>query len=309
MAANGYLQSDYEFDVNMLVDPIRKATLARKIATIQTVLGISQDTVKLDTVAESFAINIESDPVNVPKSAVGLTRATYHVPVLDTMLGYGVDELQRINSSKLPYNGRVARAGTDFAKYEDIMLLGASVLQDGVASADYTPLAASGNYTAASTELNVSTYALGVSTLAGLIKQLITSYGNIKGYDLNLIMTPDVYGTALGVLNTNGDRHLIDEMVAMLQNAGSANSNIYVSHYLGGSMSKGTDGRIDITTGSTNAMLLLNNPIVFGVLASPFAQRLSVDNIDGVKVVLLERYFPFVFKTSGIIYSATVVLS
>lgn len=309
MTIQSILEQDYEFDVDMLIEPIQKATLARLVAQVRTELRIEQDTIKLSTLAEDFNLNIESDPVNIPKSEVGLTRQTYHVPVIDTMLSYYIEELLRMEGTKLPYNERVAKAGKYFARVEDVMLFGSNVFQDGVPIADYTPLAASGNYTPATSQFDISTYEKGITTFAEMLKQLVTTYGNLKGYDINFIVTPDVYGTMLGNINLNSDRHLFDELLKMLRNVGSNNSNIYVSHYLGATLSKSKLGDVTITENNTNAMLLLNDIETFMILASPFDKRKETSEINGIDVALIERWFPFVFKNSGIIYSDTVVLS
>ena len=299
------LDNEYTFDTGMLVEPIRQETVARKLIAFNTSLPVSGKELDIESFIEDVIINVGLDPGQARKMAFEMKKNTYKIPYISVALSYNRHQLARISGSKLPYNARVAAAGNYFAKVEDAFIYASTFtgFQDDMS--EFKSLTKTGSYTAASSDLDLTSYTTARSTLVGMLEQLITTFGNLKSYEIVLVVTNDVLARMFKITNTYDGEDIYDMSNRVLKNIGAPNSRVVNAPYLGGTLTK-TDEGLTPATGSTNALLYINSKKYWDVYTSPFEAPTSQDPITGVEVEIGERIFPYVFKSEALIYSSNV---
>ena len=251
---------------------------------------------------DDFNLAYSMDPNDSPRSEQALTKTPTNVPVIHGVLGWGYDELKRIDRTKLGTDERIRNAVNNMAlEEESICLTGASE------DVTVTSVSTTGtNSTAAGTELNTVDINTIHSTLIGLINQLIDGNIDPKRQPLKLVVTPDVWKNALGRLNTDQNQNGIQFIQKVLQDMGGPGSSIHMSKYLGGVRAK-TAKKIGYTAGTSNACLFAVNSQYYEVQTSQIDIRSDgLSKVSGLHYQYLERFIPIYKEKKGIIYSATV---
>lgn len=303
-----YPQEDaIELTEDELIIPLRDNSVIRNkgIYPVKTIAEPEDLIAYYWKVVDDFNLGYTLEPYDSPLSHQGLTKTSVNLPVIHGKLHFGYDELKRINRSMLTTDQRtVASVANMGLKEEYISLAGSSGPDYVVTSVSTTGT----NSTAAVAELNVTTIDLIASTLSGMIGQLID--GNIMPdrYPLKLVVTPDVYKVAMGVLDVNDKITGVEFIENMLNKHGGAGSGLIMSKYLGGTSTKNAKKDPAVTAGTTNACLYAVSTQFYEIIASPIDIRSDgISKVNGLDYQFLERFIPVYKEKKGIIYSGTVV--
>ena len=217
-------------------------------------------------------------------------------------LGWGYDELRRIDRTRLTTDDRIRNAVANMALEEQSICLTGTSGDVTVTSVSTTGT----NSTAASAEFNTGSFALIHSTLTGLIGQLIDGNIDPKQHPLKFVVTNDVYKNALGRLNTDQNMNGVQFINKILNDLGGPGSELIMTPYLSGTRST-TGKKISYTAGSSNACLFAVDSQFYEVVASPIDIRTDgLSKVKGLHYQYLERWVPIYKEKKAIIYSGTV---
>jgi hypothetical protein len=163
------------------------------------------------------------------------------------------------------------------------------------------------NSTTASNALNVTTWDLILSSLTNQIYELKDSQEQLgERYPINLIISRDVRTVAAAVQDTNDSFGGLVAIQNILRDHGNG-GQLYTSKYLGGSVSRGGDGKATVTSGTVQSLLYLNSPEIVGYIDSSLVTRQDMYNIKGLESQLLQRYLPVVKDATGVLESTAVI--
>ena len=295
-----------KFDSGLLVKAVLADSAGKELTTVVRSLSPQDQEVTVETLTNDIMVTIGLDPWQARKAAHAIVRNKFVVPVLTAEIQFDHDSYQRVNKTKNPVQALIADVAIQFADREDALILGATDVTIG----DNEGIANASNHTAMSTALNCSTYALGNSTMAGAIGQMVDGMkGMVRKHPLIMCMTPDVENAAAGVQNTNSDKTVLQAWDEQLKLRGGPGSGILVADNLGATATF-VDGLLEITTTTLNVALVLVTPKVMSTFASAYEQRLRPYNsADGYYNKVVERWLHLVHDSNGIIYHSTAVLS
>lgn len=285
-----YLPDSYTFDTEMVIEPIRKASVLRTLGIpIKSVLKSTEKQVVIDTITDDPKIGIAPEPFVGVRSTNQITQATKKVPIWSAPLSYPWDELERIDSSILPFNARVGIVGTYLAKYEQAHAFAYSTA--GVRDSDSIPFVQGG------TAVTTLDLASGDDAIAGLreeIAVLTTRYGSLKNRPLILAFNNVAYSIAMKLVSSKTDKTFLQMALEDLLLHGGAGSGFVVIQELGNALTV-DDDIVIITDSTTETMaLFLVDANHFEIYASAIDVRSKpVNTLEGLKMNIVERWMPF----------------
>jgi hypothetical protein len=291
------LSEDYQVEQDMITRPIYERNIIR-----QGLFPIYQEADVSDKQSIHYA---QLDDLNwaylmepmAPRMDVGVTPVTTDVPVIGSELSYSVDELRRINGSKIPYGDRVRVMQENLIKAELAICL-AGTTQTGMTHVVSSVSTTGTNSTACSANATVTDFQ----------GDLIDNFDTIGDYPLYLVMTNDVYKVIRGVTNTYYEGNLLDEYIRRLRSVHPA-SGVFSTNYLGGTVTAAA-GKVSLSTdGTTNMCLFQHTPQHYGVQTSPLDVRADSNPLHGLTAWFLERFRPIYKEKKAIIYDSTVTIA
>jgi hypothetical protein len=254
---------NFEFDLAALRQAFLQPSVVRSFQPIE-IVPQNELTAYYYEMLDDAAVTIShGDAHAIPRSEFGTSRASISIPHVASQLAYTRQDLDRLSGDKLPFGDRETRLGQHFSVWEDAMCI--------IGKADLGILGASTTngttHTNASTQLDLTTQVTALTTMQGLIDQLISGLGGaaVRANPMVLEVTNDVMSRLNSGISTNTDKVLKDYLLEMMQTYGTA--QIVQSDYLGGSFTY-ADNRVTVTNGTTNAMLHLINPMYAKLLTS-----------------------------------------
>lgn len=305
MAGDDYqiLKGDYRIETAQLITPIYNTSKVASYFPIIRDLKAHSKSVRYFTQTDDrqYRYNMETDSA---LSHHGITPTDTPTPVISTNYHWGVDELARINDSKLPADGRLSIGRQTLIDAEEtIALTGATVALNDVAT---TTVDTTGtNSVAATTAFNVTTHALAISTFEGMIGQLIDGLEEVVD-PLAFVVNPDIYKKIRGLVNANTDLRTLNELNERMREINSASPGVIPSKFLTATVARAGPGKFTITAGSKNACLFNINPQYYRIHASPITTRSALHEIQGLHVQQLERWRTVFIKKEAIIYEDVV---
>lgn len=319
---NEYFEENIEIDSGKLLKAVLKESAGKQLTTIVRSLSPQDQQVTVEELTNDIKISIGLDPFQARKVAHALKRNKFVVPVHSAEIQFNHDDYQRINKTKNPVSALIADVSIEFSDIEDAYILTATDVTIG----DNEGIMESGKFSDADTELNVSTYSLGLSSLAGLIGQAVKGNsagddgggmkGEVRKNPLILVITPIVESLAAGVFNSTsgGDRSILEAWDSMLKMRGGPGSGILVAERLGCSIDFSDPSAQVVTNADESsvgrAALVVVTPKVMGTWASAFDQRPRPYNkADGYYNKVVERWLNLIHDIKGIIASHAVVLA
>ena len=252
------------------------------------------------------------------RSKFGTQGIVLNTPGIEDGLMYSHYELEGIQGDVLKQDERQRLLAQYFHEAEDrIFFAGpdpgvgtaANMAITNLATKAVIDAAVPGTYgsTTATAELDLTSVVTAATTLAGMIGQIRTAFGpNLKANALKLVVTGDVINRIDGYLDANVDRTLVSTITDMLNHAGAnGGGEILSTNMLGATLDYDT-GEIEVTDGSTNAMLMWIAPGFTEVQTSPLIQRSDMNDIDGLRINIEEKYVPVFKNPLANVYSAAV---
>jgi len=304
-----YLIDAVEIDSGLLVKAVFQESAGKQLTgSLNRSVGVEEQQIKVETLTNDIKLSIGIDPLKARKASHRLTRATFTIPVLTAEIQWQHDAYLRVNKTKNPSQALVADVAREMGDMEDAFILTATDVTIG----DNEGLFQSGNFTAATAELDLGTYAEGILTLSNMFGQLVSGMkGEVRKNAVVLVITPTVESIMAGVVSTNDGTSLLTGAEVMLKQRGGAGSGILVAERLGCAIDF-VDGVLTITNAVESsvgrAALVLVSPKVMTTHASIYDQRIRPYNkVDGYYNKVVERYLNLIHNAEGIIGSVAVV--
>lgn len=285
-----YLPDSYTFDTEMVIEPIRKASVLRTLGIpIKTVLKSTEKQVVIDTIVDDPKIGIAPEPFVGVRSTNQITQATKKVPIWSAPLSYPWDELERIDSSVLPFNQRVGIVGTYLAQYEQAHAFASTTV--GVRDSDSIAFVEGG------TAVTTLTLASGDAAIAGLrseIGVLTSRYGSLKNRPLILALNNVAYAVAVALVSSKTDKTFLQMAKEELELQGGPGSGFVVIAELACALTV-SDDIVTITNNVNESMaLFLVDANHFEIYASAIDTRSKpVNTLEGLNMNIVERWMPF----------------
>ena len=299
MASGEYLLDDAKFNVQQLIEPIRKASVIRKVAPIQTVIDPSDNQVEIDTLTDDFHITMDLEVTQEKRSSQYLTQNSYTVGLIQGLLQYDWDTFQRIQNSKQPVSKRVMDLGTHIADHEDAFALAVSTT--GLRDGDAKPLLENGTSTAFLTD----SYANLKSSMATYIGTLAGTFGNLKKYPLKFVYNTAFLQEVLGLSNATTDDDGIMYLDRQLKMYGGMGSEAIHSERVGCAITVAQD-EITITNEADPTCAIMvydrSNYSVYNSVLDPRPGAGGTNKDTGYKNKIIEKWFPFVHRATSILY-------
>jgi hypothetical protein len=284
------------------------------MSKVRTIFPIIQD-LKAESLQVRYYTEEDDIPYHVGQEVgynlghVGYNYTDKDTVVLNGNLHYGFDEMQRIQSSSIPVDGRLLAVRNKIIEGEQrIGLYGVTVALDKVkaqTSVDDT----TNNTTAWTTTFNVTTHALAISTFESAVGQLIDGLEELKD-PLALVVNPDVYKLLRGLTNANTDLRTIDELNARMREIHPASPGVIQSKFLTCTIADDGGLRHTVTAGTSNACLFNINPQYYRIHTSPmFTRTDGLSSLNGQHFIVGERFTPVYIKKEAIIYEDAVTIA
>lgn len=298
MAAGEYLEDEAMFTLDRLIEPIRKSSISRMVVPYQTTLNPSDNQAEITTVEDDFNIIIDLEVTQNKRSHQYVNRNTYTVPVIEGLLQYTHDELQRIQQSGKPIQSRINDLGNYWADRLDAMSFAASTT--GVRDGDHQALVENGT----SVAFDMSSYANFKSSVGTYIGTVADTFGNLADYPLLFVYNTQFLQTALGLTNSTSDREAMEYLDAALMKHGAPGSMSMHSERLGCALTT-SSMELTITNEADEACaLFVRSPNNYGGWDSPLDPRLDtpVNKNKGYKNTIVQRVINRVHKAGSILY-------
>lgn len=308
-----------QVDQSAIRQNIIQGGIARRVAAHPISLKGSSETykwlVRNDKTFLRYASNFDKTRY---RSKFGTQGVVLETPGIEDGLQYKHYELEAVNSDVLPQDERQRLLAQYFAEAEDRIFFAGP--DPGVGTARNMALtnkatkavidaANPGTYasTTAAAELDLTTIITAANTLSGMIGQVRTAFGaNLKANALKLVVTGDVANRIEGHLDASVDRNLNDVILGMLNAAGATGGGeILATDMLGATLDYNT-GEIEVTNGTTNACLMWIGSGFTEVQTSDLIQRSDMNDIDGLRINIEEKYVPVFKNPLANVYSDTV---
>ncbi|MCK5616033.1 hypothetical protein KAR91_79960 [Candidatus Pacearchaeota archaeon] len=308
-----------QVDTANIRDNIIQGGIARRVAAHPVSLKGSSETfkwlVRNDKTFLRYASNFDRTRYRSKFGTQGIVLPT---PGIEDGLMYTHYELEGVQGDILPLDDRQRLLASYFAEAEDRIFFAGP--DPGIGSAgnmSITNLASAatingavpGTYgsTTATAELDLNTVVTTAATLGGMIGQIRTAFGpNLKANALKLVVTGDVIDSIDGAVDSATTRTYHDVIVDALNRAGAdGGGEILATNMLGAALDFDTS-EIEVTAGTTNAMLMWIGSGFAEVQTSALAQRRDENDIDGLRIAIEEKYVPVFKNPLAHVYSATV---
>jgi len=300
-----YLESDYTIDVDALIKPIYDTSNVwkcfREIQDLKSHSLQARYYTQEDDV--QYRYNMETEEA---LSHVGYTTTDVATPVISANMHWTWDELQRINDSKLPMDGRVAVMQQIFIQAQErIAFSGSTVALDDILVASVNT-AGTGSTAWGATAYNVTSHALALSTFEAGLGQIIDGIGELKD-PLAFVIQPTEYKLLRGLVNANTDLRAIEELNRRMKEINPASPGVVLSKYLNCTVTRDHPGKYTITAGDDEVCLFNINKNHYSIHTSPIEIRESeITKLNGYHIQLLQRFRPVFQNITGIIYEAAV---
>lgn len=308
-----------QVDTGNIRDNIIQGGVARAVSAHPITLKGSSETfkwlVRNDKVYLRYASNFDKTRY---RSKFGTRGVVLNTPGIEDGLMYAHYELEGVQGDILPLDDRQRLLASYFAEAEDRIYfagpdpgIGSSknMAITNLATKATIDAAVPGTYgsTTATTQLDLTTILTAADTLAKMIGQVRTAFGpNLKANALKLVVTGDVINRIDGAIDAGVDRTMHNTILEMLNQAGaSGGGEILATNMLGATLDYNAN-EIEITDGTTNAVLMWIGPGFSEVQTSPLAQRQDQNDIDGLRINIEEKYVPVFKNPLAHVYSATV---
>ena len=311
--------SRLQVSTDSIRDNIIQGGIARAVSAHPATLKGSSETfkwlVRNDKVFLRYSSNFDKTRY---RSKFGTQGVVLNTPGIEDGLMYQHYELEGVQGDILPLDDRQRLLATYFAEAEDRIYFAGP--DPGVGSSanmaitnDATKAtidgAVPGTYgsTTAATQLDINTVVTTADTLGKMIGQVRTAFGpNLKANALKLVVSGDVINTIDGNIDAATTRTFHDVIVDALNNAGAVGGGeILATNMLGATLDYNAN-EIEITDGTTNAMLMWIGAGFSEVQTSSLFQRRDQNDIDGLRINIEEKYVPVFKNPLAHIYSDTV---
>ncbi len=311
--------SSLQVDNASIRQNIIQGGVARSVAAHPITLKGSSETykwlVRNDKTYLRYASNFDKVRYRSKFGTQGIVLGT---PGIEDGLKYEHYELEGVQGDILKQDERQRLLAQYFAEAEDrIFFAGpdpgvgtsANMAITNDATKAVIDAAVPGTYgsTTAVAHLDLTTDVTAGTTLAGMIGQVRTAFGpNLKANALKLVVSGDVINRIDGYMSANVDRTLHAVLTDMLNHAGAnGGGEILATNMLGGSLDYDT-GEIEVTDGTVSAMLMWIAPGFTEVQTSALIQRSDVNDIDGLRINIEEKYVPVFKNPLANVWSDTV---
>jgi hypothetical protein len=303
-------------DTDKIRDNIITGGLARKVANHEMILKGSSGRYKWferkDKTYLRYTMNFDSAHY---RSNFGTAQVELTAPGIQDGLAYQHYELEAVQGDILPLDARQRLLAQYFAQAEDrIFFAGVDPGTTGSTNMAVTnsatktviDAAAGGTYasTTVTTEIDFGGLGTALTTVGAAIGQIIDGLDDVKPYPLLLIVSPDVYKHLLGAYDTTDQRSYLTALNELLLQAGAPGGGVYYTKYLGATLDYNT-GEIEVTAGTLSALLMAYSPMFTSVKTSPLIQRSDVNDIDGLRINIEEKYVPVFYQPLANVWDAT----
>ncbi len=308
-----------QIDTGAIRDNIIQGGIARAVSAHPITLKGSSETfkwlVRNDKVFLRYSSNFDKTRY---RSKFGTQGVVLNTPGIEDGLMYQHYELEGVQGDILPLDDRQRLLATYFIEAEDRIYFAGP--DPGVGTSANMPItndaskatidaAVPGTYgsTTTGTHLDLTTDVTAGTTLAGMIGQIRTAFGpNLKANALKLVVSGDVINRIDGYMSANVDRTLHAVITDMLNHAGAnGGGEILATNMLGAALDYNAN-EIEVTDGSTNAMLMWIGSGFSEVQTSALFQRQDQNDIDGLRINMEEKYVPVFKNPLAHVYSDTV---
>lgn len=299
------LAGDYRIETDQLITPIYTRSKVPTIYPIIRDLRPSSKSVRYFTQLDDaqYRYNMEVDET---LSHVGYTPVDTPTPVISSNFHWGVDELDRMNQSKIPVDGRLAIGQKiHIEAQERVTLTGSTVALDDVLCRSVDQVGTTS--TAWGTAFNVTTHALAISTFESAIGQLIDGLEEVD-QPLALVVNPNVYKLIRGLVNANTDLRTLNELNNRMKEINPASPGVINSKYLTATVVRSGPGKYAVTAGTSNACLYAIDPQFYRIHASVVDPRSAMHPITGLHAQLVERWRAVYIEKKAIIYEDAVTI-
>ena len=235
---------------------------------------------------------------------VGYLKTTKDSLVISANLHYGYDELQRIQNSSIPVDGRMAAVREKITEAEQrVATVGASVALDGVKAQTSFVTGVGTTSTAAVGVMNFTTFALGIATLETALGELIDGLGPLVD-PLALHVTTDQYKLIRGAPSLVTGELLLDELNRRMKAIHPDSPGVILNRFLGATIT--WNGNRNTVTEATDQAALFNiNPQYYRIHTSPMFMRSDgISPLSGQHFMIGERFTPVYINKAAIIYEA-----
>lgn len=291
------LPETYTFDTNMVIDPIRKASVLRTMGiAIKTVLKSTEKIVTINTISDDPKIGIAPEPFVGVRSTNSIIEELKKVPIWSAPLSYDWDTLQNIDNGILPFNQRVAIVGTHLARFEQAHAF--AHVTTGVRDSDSLPFIENGS------AVTTLTLASGDAAIAGLREEigvLVGRYGSLKNRPLILAFNNVSYAIAVKLVSSKTDKTFIQMVQEELLLQGGPGSGWVIIEELACTLTVKDDIVTIVNNVNESMALLLVDDSHFEIYASEIGERSKpVNSLEGLDMNIVERWMPFVHDALAI---------
>jgi len=308
-----------QVDTGAIRDNIIQGGVARAVSAHPITLKGSSETfkwlVRNDKVFLRYSSNFDKTRY---RSKFGTQGIVLNTPGIEDGLMYQHYELEGVQGDILPLDDRQRLLAQYFREAEDRIYfagpdpgIGSSknMAITNLATKAVIDAAVPGTYgsTTATAQLDISTVVTAASSLGGMIGQVRTAFGpNLKANALKLVVSGDVINSIDGHVDTATTRTMHSVIVDALNNAGAnGGGQILATNMLGATLDYNAN-EIEVTDGTTNAMLMWIGAGFSEVQTSKLNQRRDENDIDGLRINIEEKYVPVFKNPLAHVYSATV---
>lgn len=308
-----------QVDTGSIRDNIIQGGVARAVSAHPITLKGSSETykwlVRNDKVFLRYSSNFDKTRY---RSKFGTQGVVLNTPGIEDGLMYQHYELEGVQGDILPLDDRQRLLASYFAEAEDRIYfagpdpgVGSSknLAITAIGTAAQINAAVPGTYgsTTATAELDLNTVVTTAATLGGMIGQIRTAFGpNLKANALKLVVTGDVINSIDGAVDAATTRTYHDVILDALNRAGAdGGGEILATNMLGATLDYNAN-EIEVTDGTTNAMLMWIGSGFSEVQTSKLNQRRDENDIDGLRINIEEKYVPVFKNPLAHVYSGTV---
>jgi len=308
-----------QVDTGSIRDNIIQGGIARAVAAHPITLKGSSETykwlVRNDKTFLRYASNFDKTRY---RSKFGTQGIVLNTPGIEDGLMYTHYELEGVQGDILGLDERQRLLAQYFAEAEDrIFFAGvdpgvgtsANMAITNLATKAVIDAAVPGTYgsTTATAQLDLNTVVTTAASLGGMIGQVRTAFGpNLKANALKLVVSGDVINSIDGNIDAATTRTFHEVIVDALNRAGAdGGGEILATNMLGATLDYNAN-EIEVTDGTTNAVLMWIAPGLTEVQTSPLIQRSDMNDVDGLRINIEEKYVPVFKNPLANVYSATV---
>ena len=292
---------------NAIILPIREASESRsgKFVMGETLKKFDIN-FQWDKVTERAGFGYGLEITDVPSVDYGIKRFSGIAPVLYSSLRFTYDEWDALRSNRFGGNARITEFGKAWAKIEDIKTY------IGDSNVGINPLSDTTNETTSyDGTANVSSISNIHSTIAGICDAIDDQQEFKASSDpITVEVTYDVWKTMRSVLDTTIEFKNGLAYAQQILKEFAPKARLSYSRYLGGSVTKGADGRHSLTSGTQALAFWVNKPEVISIRSSPLEKLSDPLTVrQGMFIRWAERWVRHIKNRANVWYKSGVTLS